>query len=73
MELMGAENEGSRAAELLEEAVQENIRLGALRNQDIRIVVHVYADPTSLSKQRFKQESARRVPGDSRDLSTLSL
>jgi hypothetical protein len=56
MELTGAENEGSRAAELLEEAVQENVRLGALRNQDIRIVVHVYADLASLSKQRFKRK-----------------
>jgi hypothetical protein len=68
MELTGAENEGSRTAELLGEAVHNIIEPKALRQNGTRIVVRMFADLASLYKQRFKPKATRRAPGDSQEL-----
>jgi hypothetical protein len=67
-ELTSAENEGSHAAELLEEAIHGVMKSKAPRYEVTRIVVRVFADLASLFKQRFKPKSNRHMPEDSRDL-----
>jgi hypothetical protein len=67
-ELKDAENAGSRAAELLEAAIHNIIKPKTLRNKDIRLVVHVYADLTTLHKQRRFAPMLGRRPGVSADV-----